>query len=566
MGSVDWDQHFFYHGVFFRALYEYFQLPFWNPWGCGGNVLWQNPQIPILSPVYFLAPFVSMALAMKINIWIHYLIGFLGMHLLLTKVFDFKFGPLVVFLSSVFVFSGGIAVHLFVGHSTFLPALFAPLLYFFVFYSLKSGKFIYIPLAGIVGAVALYNGGVYVFNYTALPLGLICVLWSLFSRRLQPTLAAASAPIFSIFFAAPKVFPVLAYKFSDYAWDTRGGVNRSVIIPIRLIWRSLIDSYQNRDQQIWDEIGGFHEVGNYIGTPATLLFLAALIWLVYQLLRRRASNPFAYAVGLTLMVVFLTMRGNFSELAPYSLMKNVPLIKDMRVPTRFGLAIVPLIVILVSATLGDFVGSKKVEGSLHIFLWALCLLASFDIGYNNSAQLADAFREPSLDHRFHIGAQSQSYALDTTTDPYTGNSPSYRALTRNVNLVNCYEPMQLRHVLHRDQPLLFADQGVNIEHIHFSPSRFTFTVNSSSPGKIYLNQNFIEGWTSTLGDLQLDPATSLGAVGVKAGPSAEHSIYFRPPLLSFGIAVMILAIAISWMLRDRRFNPVRIHKNASQLI
>ena len=52
LGSSDWDQHLFYYGAVLKSVVEYGQLPFWNPWYCGGNVLWQNPQIALLSPVY----------------------------------------------------------------------------------------------------------------------------------------------------------------------------------------------------------------------------------------------------------------------------------------------------------------------------------------------------------------------------------------------------------------------------------------------------------------------------------------------------------------------------------
>ena len=52
LGVYDWDQHLFYYGAVLKNVVEYGQMPFWNPWYCGGNVLWQNPQIALLSPVY----------------------------------------------------------------------------------------------------------------------------------------------------------------------------------------------------------------------------------------------------------------------------------------------------------------------------------------------------------------------------------------------------------------------------------------------------------------------------------------------------------------------------------
>src|SRR5215212_7215402 len=72
LGLLDWDQHLFYYGSVMKTVVEYGQLPFWNPWYCGGNVLWQNPQIPLLSPALPLARVMSLPRAMKINIALHY--------------------------------------------------------------------------------------------------------------------------------------------------------------------------------------------------------------------------------------------------------------------------------------------------------------------------------------------------------------------------------------------------------------------------------------------------------------------------------------------------------------
>ena len=42
VGHFDWDQHLFYYASVLKSVIEYGQWPFWNPWYCGGNVLWQR--------------------------------------------------------------------------------------------------------------------------------------------------------------------------------------------------------------------------------------------------------------------------------------------------------------------------------------------------------------------------------------------------------------------------------------------------------------------------------------------------------------------------------------------
>src|SRR4051794_200079 len=130
LGIADWDYQFLQHAIVLRSLFEYRQLPFWNPWSCGGNVLWQNPQVALLSLVYPLTPVFSLPVAMKLNVMAHYLAGLVGMHLLLTRIFRLDFFPLVLFFASLFALAGAMTLHVAVGHAAFLflPALGAVLL------------------------------------------------------------------------------------------------------------------------------------------------------------------------------------------------------------------------------------------------------------------------------------------------------------------------------------------------------------------------------------------------------------------------------------------------------
>ena len=143
-----------------RSVYEYGRLPFWNPWYCGGDVLWQNPQVALLSPVYLLSLAVSLPLAMKLNIFLHYLLGFVGMHVLLTRAFKLSYLPGVFFLSCLFTLAGGPVFHLAVGHATFLPYFYLPWVLFFFLRALEGGRLSYGVATAAIFAVAVYNGGI----------------------------------------------------------------------------------------------------------------------------------------------------------------------------------------------------------------------------------------------------------------------------------------------------------------------------------------------------------------------------------------------------------------------
>ena len=140
LGVNDWDQHLFYYGSVLKNVVEYGQMPFWNPWYCAGNVMWQNPQIAILSPVYPLAMVMPLQLAMKLNIVLHYWIGFVGAHLLMTQATGLMLQPLVVLLATIVTAAGATAIHLTAGHSVFLPGLYLPLLLYFLLRAIDGGQ------------------------------------------------------------------------------------------------------------------------------------------------------------------------------------------------------------------------------------------------------------------------------------------------------------------------------------------------------------------------------------------------------------------------------------------
>ena len=121
-----------------KNVVEYTQPPFWSPWYCGGNVMWQNPQTALLSPVYPLTAIAGLPLAMKVNIVLHYFAGFVGMHLLLTRVLAVSFVPLVVYLASLFTLAGGHVMHVAVGHTVFLPAFYLPLILYFLIRAVQT--------------------------------------------------------------------------------------------------------------------------------------------------------------------------------------------------------------------------------------------------------------------------------------------------------------------------------------------------------------------------------------------------------------------------------------------
>src|SRR4030095_12708724 len=111
---------------------------------------------------YPLTALLSLQLAMKVNIVLHYWIGFIGMHLLLTRVLGITFLPAVIYLATLVTASGAPAIHLRVGHSVFLPGFYLPLQLYFFFRALKTGEWKHVVLSAATLALMVFNGGTHI--------------------------------------------------------------------------------------------------------------------------------------------------------------------------------------------------------------------------------------------------------------------------------------------------------------------------------------------------------------------------------------------------------------------
>ena len=210
LGIMDWDQHLFYYAQVIKNVVEYGQPPFWSPWYCGGNVLWQNPQTGAAqSGLPADRRSLGLALAMKVNIVLHYWVGFVGMHLLLTRVIGLSFMPLVVYLASLFTLAGAHAMHLAVGHSVFLPAFYLPLMLYFFMRARADER---VPARAVrpalVLALMIYNGGTALVPMTILAIAVLAVATAASPRSWRPIVIALVVGVSGAAYAAPKLLPV----------------------------------------------------------------------------------------------------------------------------------------------------------------------------------------------------------------------------------------------------------------------------------------------------------------------------------------------------------------------
>src|SRR3954465_9833154 len=211
LGIEDWDVLLFYHAAVFKSIYEHASLPFWNPWYCGGNVLWQNPQVALVSPIYVLASVMSLPLAMKVNVSLHYFCGFLGMDTLVRRSAGLTWWPAVLLLASLFTRAGGPVFHLAVGHATFLPYFYLPWILLLFISAVETRALRHAAGTGAALALTIYSGGLHMAFMAASALGCFALAAAVFRREWHPLAALVAVGLFTFLLAAPKLVPAFLF-------------------------------------------------------------------------------------------------------------------------------------------------------------------------------------------------------------------------------------------------------------------------------------------------------------------------------------------------------------------
>lgn len=554
LGVYDWDQHLFYYGAVLKNVVEYGQMPFWNPWYCGGNVLWQNPQIALLSPAYPLTALMPLALAMKINIVLHYWAGFLGMHLLLTRSVGLRSLPIVVFLATMFTASGAPAIHFLVGHSVFLPAFYLPFLLYCFFSAIQSGALRGALVGGAVIALMVYNGGTHILPMAFAAIGLLSLCVAGMRRQWRPLVIGMACCVAGLAYSAPKLLPVVSFVSSEQFWDTRPVIEHPDRTTLEMAGRIYLDPYQMSRAKFPEQRHGWHEYGNYIGEFAGLLIVASLLWILSA---RRSEH---YWLGLSLAVTtlgfFLLSLGEFSRFAPASIATHLPLFSSFRIPSRYSIAFV----LCAAISIGWAARALAVDtlpGRARLFVALVCVAASLHLVARNRVLFTNVFSEPPAAVSFKPMQGPTQLVTDSLTNAYRGSSPMFRVMMNDQSFYHCYESLQLKHTSDPEHPLVFTDGQAKLTESTFTPNRIDFTViGGGEPSRVSLNQNYATGWRSSAGVFTYEAGAAMPGVTLAPGQTGKFSFSFAPDWLWTGVGVLMAALMLSawgWRRQLREF-------------
>jgi hypothetical protein len=299
-----------------RTVVWYHQAPLWNPYSCGGEVDLANPQALSGAPTFPLVLLLGTAAGIKAMLWIHYVLALAGGYLLGRHLGLSVVGALLAGLG--FGLSGYLAQHTAAGHINFAGVALYPILIWCYERSLREAEWV-VPL-GLGAAWVTLLGG----TFTPPMAGVLLLLWAglhaIERRSLRPLWPLPVAAGLALLCGAVRLLPVLEFLLDhprpafrrtpdvSMPWDVLGDL---------VAWRGL---HGLAGRKYWA-----HEYTAKLAWVLMPLVLASLRFWGQKLVRR---------LWIFALLSALLSMGNFAPFAPWSLLQRLPILRDLRVPSR----------------------------------------------------------------------------------------------------------------------------------------------------------------------------------------------------------------------------------------
>lgn len=492
----DWDYFAQSYEAARQSILRFHQFPWWNPWMNGGQPLFANPQFGLISIQTPLVLLFGTVAGLHYSMLVYYILGFWGMYRLLQRIGS-KSRLITVLLSYIWVFSTFAAWHLGGGQLTFALYLLAPWAFLATLNIHKKRGWLWF---GLVASLLLLSAA----HYITIEILIICVFIAVFQIiaqiRLQPIKnLRAFLPILRPYLLASVIIIALCGFRLYYTFQFIHEYPRlqplDPAVPFKLFIAALTFRHPIDPASLQPVVNGiapygWSEYANYLGLGTLALFCYLAIRRSERLSAiRLAEWAVLTATGLA---VLLTL-GAFSSFSPFSLLHNLPVFNQMRVPSRFicwfGFGV---ILFLVRLPRKPVVHALLVISVIDVFLVGYPIL-----NYNQ--------RDYKPDGNFSSSVQQEEFFQ---TDPALGqinimNIQDFRLLRatqQNVGEIYGYEPvLNIGEYYYLPGPLLCGvRQGCNFVRtnnaivISWTPHKII--LKRTATGPIQLNMNPGKVW------------------------------------------------------------------------
>lgn len=513
----------------YYTLTHFHQLPFWNPYKCGGMPMLGNPESGIVTPFLLLYLIFGLIPGMLLEIYLHIAIMFAGGY-----VFGRELGLVpraALVLAAMFPSSSWLSLHVAVGHLNFLSIAYIPWILALLLMSCRLHRWHLAILAGLLCGLTLTEGN-YGFVFAVMLVAIVAPWYAVIERSIRPLIAAAVVGIFALAFSLPKLVPTAELlKIDPRDW----GISY-------LTWRGILISLFSRDQDLSHPIVAsyfFSEYAAYLSPPFVLLALVGAFGYV------RKSLP--WVIGA--IFFFFLYRGDISANSPTMWLRQLPLGGNIGLCGRW---VIPLFFcVSVLAALGVHLLCERPQ------LWGRRLAGILLI-----VGVADCWLVCAPNYRYLFQPALPTPKPSATFQQYWSGFPAPLTAiaiagmgSTNCGGVGYTVPRGAvlgynEHGYRGDYYLL--DAGSVIETL-WTPNRLSYAVSANEPTSLVVNQTMYPGWHLARGDGLVYPEDGLIAVRVPSGRQEIELVYTPHDIVSasaaalFAMAMMILV----WWLEMR---------------
>jgi hypothetical protein len=501
--------------VAYYTLTHFHQIPFWNPYKCGGMTLIGNPEGAVFTPFLLFYMLFGLMPGVILEVYLHLAIMFAGGYLLGRELDLGPPGCLV--LAAMFPSSSWLPLHVTQGHLNFLSIAYVPWILALLLSSCRTRRWYPAILGGLLCGLTLLEGN-YGFVFAAMLVAIVAFWYASILLSIRPLVAAFLIGAFALAFSALKLVPT-AEMLTIYPRDWG---------PSYLTWPGLLASIFSRNQDLTRPITAsfqFTEYGGYLGAPFLLLAVIGALagW--------RKSPPWVFG---TVFFLF-AYRGDTSPNAVTMWLRLLPLGGNIGLCGRW---VIPLVFCVgVLAALGaQFLFSRRQKWVPRL---GMVLVA---VG------LVDAWLVCSPDYRYYFQGPAQAPPFSQEFRQFWAGEAGMTALNQaNLGAANCYCCGYYIHggkVIGYNQPgyrgeyyLLGSGQ---VQQIQWTPNRLTYDVNVPAATSLVINQNIYPGWRVAYGDGEVYP--ELGQLAVHVPPGHQRiELLYRPRRIIWAFALTVLA-------------------------
>ncbi len=532
-----------------RSVVWFGQAPLWNPYSCGGEVDLANPQSMSAAPTFLFTLLLGTAVGFKLALFAYLLMALDGTYRLARHLHIGRAGSAVA--AVCYGLSGYQAMHLSVGHINFAGVSLYPYLVLFFDRSLRRWEWA-IPAGAIAAWIAVLGG-----TFTPAVAAELLAMWAAWSvlaplpagsgeptaprlpgRLARVLLLLGAAGAVALLVSAVRMLPALEFITDHPRPLFRRTPDTST--PLQIFF----------DLWNWRDFGGLRgrKYWSHEYTARLPLLLAPLligVVVLYRRLERTQKALLHRLAGLALLGALLSM-GNFASVAPWSLLQRLPVLRDLRVPSRH------LVLVTLWLALAGGLGAQVLLGWLRgrlagargqKLVQALCVVLFVGCAVDAGAYFAVRMRG--------------GFTVQLSTPP--GPVPFYHLkghwqvmrelIFEGHGVLGCDEeaPLQRAELIDEgDVPQArFADPAAGtVLTSHVTPNVREITIDLLQPGGLLLlNSNWNEHFVASPPAV-IHKAAGRLAVDLRALPPGRHVVTVRYAPRSFAIGRVLTLLAV----------------------